>query len=214
MRRLSYEIVSQLVRYEPETGFLFWLPRDRVFFRTQNQFTTWNKRYSGKRALATQNPIFGYLQGHLLGTYPKAHQIAWLLFHKQWQTNFIDHIDGDRTNNKISNLRDVSRCGNARNRARNSAKTVSGVTGVYAHGKKWAAKIYTGGKLVTIGAFDTIEEAAAARFQRQIELGFSETHGLRDSPFRRRYPESLFAGEPPALQSAVIVRGATLHAAE
>lgn len=35
-----------------------------------------------------------------------------------------------------------------------------------------------------------------------------------ESPFRRRYPESLFAGEPPALASAVIVRGATLHAAE
>lgn len=52
-------------------------------------------------------------------------------------------------------------------------------------------------------------------YERLCEMGFDasiETVGR--APFRRRYPESLFAGEPPALQSALIVRGANLQAAE
>lgn len=53
--------------------------------------------------------------------------------------------------------------------------------------------------------YDDLDEAEADA------LAYGGTVFSFDSPFRRRYPESLFAGEPPALQSAVIVRGANLH---
>lgn len=56
--------------------------------------------------------------------------------------------------------------------------------------------------------YDDLDEAEADA------LAYGGTVFSFESPFRRRYPESLFAGEPPALASAVIVRGATLHAAE
>lgn len=56
--------------------------------------------------------------------------------------------------------------------------------------------------------YDDLDEAEAD------VLAYGGTVFSFESPFRRRYPESLFAGEPPALASAVIVRGATLHAAE
>jgi hypothetical protein len=73
----------------------------------------------------------------------------------------IDHIDGDRKNNAISNLRYVSHKINVRNRTVTTAR--SGRLGVHPNGSGWMAQITFDGQTKHLGTFRTIEEAASAR---------------------------------------------------
>ena len=107
-----------------------------------------------------------YQQIRLLGETHYAHRLAWLYVHGEWPKNDIDHRDGDTWNNRISNLRDVTRSVNNRNVLRPRRNGSSGIVGVSWHKAtgKWQANIYAG-KHIHLGRFDTKEEAAAA-YQR------------------------------------------------
>lgn len=84
--------------------------------------------------------------------------------HYGYFPKIIDHIDRDRTNNLIDNLRDATTTLNSENRSIASNNT-SGIRGVSlrSDGKKWTAQIKTNNKKIHLGCFDTIEEAEAAR---------------------------------------------------
>lgn len=94
------------------------------------------------------------------------------------EPNLIDHINGDRKDNRIANLREVARSENAMNSARKSNNT-SGVTGVWLCSKtgKWNASIACFGDRRWLGRFDTLQEAAEVRAKAERELGFTERHG-------------------------------------
>ena len=93
--------------------------------------------------------------------------------------NEIDHINGDKIDNRISNLRDVTKLENAKN-ASISANNTSGFNGVYWVKTKgvWVAKIWTQGKLKHLGYFDKIQDAVAARKLANKKYGFSDRNGL------------------------------------
>jgi len=86
----------------------------------------------------------------------------------------VDHIDNDKENNKISNLRYATHIENGRNSSI-SKKNTSGVKGVYFHkpSQKWMAYIGINKKLINIGLFETLEEAKIAR-QARANLEFGE----------------------------------------
>ncbi len=88
----------------------------------------------------------------------------------------VDHIDGDRTNNKWQNLRLVTSSQNNKNRSIPSTNT-SGVIGVQIQEGRWLAKITHNRELIHLGSFDTIEEATLARKKAEIKYGFHENHG-------------------------------------
>ncbi len=90
----------------------------------------------------------------------------------------IDHINGDRTDNRICNLRDVTSAGNSCNRRRQDRNT-SGVTGVAwdKRASRWQARIGLNGKQKYLGYFDSLDEAVAARKAAELELGFHPNHG-------------------------------------
>ncbi|WP_353511490.1 HNH endonuclease signature motif containing protein [Escherichia sp. 10290] len=91
-----------------------------------------------------------------------AHRLAWLYVYGEWPKQEIDHIDRNRRNNAISNLRDVSRVVNALNVGpRNSNAGIKGVTFCQAR-NQWQAQINVSGKNITLGRFNTIDEAAIA----------------------------------------------------
>jgi len=91
------------------------------------------------------------------------HRLAWCLHYGEWPDGNIDHIDRDKWNNRIDNLRIASRSLNRRNSADNKS-TKSGVRGVLARENgRFLAYIDFHGNRTTLGTFDTIEEAAAAR---------------------------------------------------
>jgi hypothetical protein len=178
MADLTYDIVRQLLKYEPETGKFYWLHRPREFCARDRDYVRWNARYAGTEAFTFTNRD-GYRVGKILHREYNAHRIAWLLTHKAWPIGQVDHIDGNPANNRADNLRDVSIVENQRNAKRRSDNS-SGITGVAwdKRAMKWRVQISVNCRVKTIGRFPTIEEAAAARATANVEHGFSKRHGV------------------------------------
>jgi hypothetical protein len=106
---------------------------------------------------------YGYRRFHVGGFCLMAHRIAWALHFNEQPPQFIDHINGDKLDNRAQNLRAASRNENARNRKRH-ANSTTGVKGVYEDKKtgRFRAQIRVGGVLRNIGHFAEKESARAA----------------------------------------------------
>lgn len=103
----------------------------------------------------------------------QAHRLAWLYVHGEWPTGDIDHINGDGADNRIGNLRDVTRTTNMQNQRRARVGNTTKLLGVTKKRNKWQAYITTNGKPQYLGLFDTAEAAHAAYLQakRQQHAG-------------------------------------------
>lgn len=99
------------------------------------------------------------------------HRLIWFLHYGSFPKNEIDHIDNNRTNNKISNLREATRLENSYNK-KIFPNNSSGLKGVSFHkaSKKWQATIRFDYKWIYLGLFSTPKEAAIAYDNKAIEL--------------------------------------------
>lgn len=109
--------------------------------------------------------------------YP-AHKLAWLYEYGELPYDQIDHINHDRSDNRISNLRIVTNRENHLNTKLRTDNT-SGHVGVewLKTINKWRARIYLHGKMKHIGVFDRKDDAMAARKLASIKHGFHPNHG-------------------------------------
>jgi HNH endonuclease len=100
-----------------------------------------------------------------------AHRLAWMFSHGEWPSTDVDHIDGDRSNNRIANLRLALGCGNAQNSARRKDNK-TGFKGVsyFPRNRKWGAQIQSKGERLFIGLFTSPELAHAAYSAEAIRL--------------------------------------------
>jgi len=126
-----------------------------------------NGRVAGKVAGTVQPD--GYVKIQINKRIYRAHRLAWLFVHGEWPPEEIDHIDCDKLNNRIANLRLATRQENNRNvglRKNNS----TGITGVFWRKDcgKFRAQIKVDGKYINIGSFETLEAATAARAAAEI----------------------------------------------
>lgn len=176
----------KLLRYNPETGLLFWRVRDSSMFSQSGhggaagQAARWNGRHAGLPAGFPRKDGYVGLNILIPGSRYRAlaHRVAWCIFYGTWPENQIDHINGDRADNRIANLRLSSAIANARNQCLHRANT-SGICGVYYDKSvgKWSAQIIVSHKRIYLGAFETKSEAAAARKIADKEYGFATGHG-------------------------------------
>ncbi|MGQ2942900.1 MAG: HNH endonuclease [Blastomonas fulva] len=159
-----------MLDFNPDTGIAIW--RWRSDLRV-----SCNNRIAGKPAFNCLDSR-GYYRGQIAGKQILFHRVAWAIHFGKWPTGQIDHINGDRRDNRIANLRDVPRAENMRNKGR-SRKNTSGTTGVYwhSHRQKWAAEIRVEGKNKHLGYFAKIEDAVAARKVGSQSYGFHKNHG-------------------------------------
>lgn len=140
----------------------------------------WNSRYGGKLAFNTRGH-YGYLTGRIQGQNYYAHRVIWCLHYGSWPEGFIDHIDGNRSNNDITNLRVVLKRDNNKNAAlRADSKT--GITGVTvkkgAKARPFIVNIKDfNGRQVFGGAFSSIEDAANRRKELEEMYGYHKNHG-------------------------------------
>ena len=169
-------VLHTLLECDPETGLLTWKERPPQSSPPSYNERLWNKRFAGKPALTVNNGM-GYLVGKLLSKSVYAHRVVWKMMTGE-DPAFLDHINGNKSDNRIANLRSVSAQTSSRNLPRRSTNT-SGVQGVswIAARCKWLAQINVGGKNVNLGRFATLEEAVAARKAAEVELGYHPNHG-------------------------------------
>lgn len=175
---LSQQQLKSLLEYDQETGFLYWKPRPESMFKTKRACSIWHKRFCGKKAGGVCVMTRGkkYVQLSILNKRYYAHRVAWII--ANGNINFeIDHINGDGTDNRICNLRDVDHLSNCRNMNMKSNNT-SGATGVRFESGKWKASISVLGKNIYLGRFDTRKGAIKARKDSLNNYGFHDKHGL------------------------------------
>ena len=136
---LTQDGLKQFLCYDQNTGDFTWkISRGSV--------------KAGSKA-GTLNPD-GYVQIKFFGKFHKAHRLAWLYAHGEFPESLIDHINGVRHDNRISNLRQATQKQNAENRGK-GRNNKSGFKGVHWHGKakKWRARIQHDGKHIHLGFF-------------------------------------------------------------
>jgi hypothetical protein len=178
----SPELLRQLLRYEPDTGKLYWRERSVDLFTAtekrsaEHACAQWNSRFAGKEAFTANNGQ-GYKQGCILGKTYKAHRIIWAIVYGEW-IGEVDHINGIRDDNRIEQLRDGSNGKNRKN-LRLPPSNKSGVMGVCwaKESKKWHSYINDNGKRVCLGYFENFDEAVSVRKKAEVRYGYHKNHG-------------------------------------
>jgi hypothetical protein len=164
--------LRELLQYDPAMGQLFWRNRpERYFADTQKHSSSrnaawWNGRFAGKRA-CKPDAHRGYLRVCIFGDEYPAHRVIWAIEKGEWPLGSLDHIDGDKSNNRIENLREATVAENNRNRANFGRSKYRGVSWRTAQ-SCWVAAIKTDRKVTFLGTFRNEEEAAIAYDQAAV----------------------------------------------
>lgn len=159
----TFELLREVFRYEPVSGHLIWKVGKRV----------------GKRA-GSQRGKGGYRHVRVGDKYMYEHRIAMLLTLGEIPEDIqIDHVNHDKGDNRLANLRFTTHTQNGRNVKKISTNTtgVTGVTFCKLTGR-YQAQIYMKGKCKYLGQYDTLEEATAVRAEAAKLYNFHPNHGL------------------------------------
>lgn len=174
----SQRLLQTLLDYDAKTGQLRWRERPRDFCTSEAEWKRWNKRFAGSETFVSSPD--GYRIVSLFGKLEKAHRVAYCHFYGVWPTwpsEQIDHINGDRSDNRISNLRLVSAAINRRNMCVSSRNTTGRVGICRVDSGKWEATIRVDGRLFHLGRFLEFEQAVSARKLAERRFDFHPNHG-------------------------------------
>lgn len=161
---LTQQQLKKHIYYNPITGQFTWI------------LPTSNRVKKGRPATYISQ---GYYFIRLFGQLIAVHRLAFLYMTGKIPAE-VDHINGNRTDNRWENLRSVTRKENTKNKRMLNSNT-SGITGVYwdKNRNKWSAKLKHNGQTINLGRFSTKEEAAYVRIKAEQEFGFHSNHGRR-----------------------------------
>ncbi len=170
---LSAEFIRENLAYEPVTGVFLWKKRGpgRTLGRVLGSAV-----WPGYRAIKINGNLF------------YAHRLAWLYVHGEWPNGQIDHIDGDKANNAIANLRVATAAQNSARRKVAGKPTIAPARGVMPHGAGYVARIHHAGKRHYLGYFSTLEAAKAAYAAKAKEIHGEFAH--IEPPAEWRAPSS------------------------
>jgi len=159
---ISHRTVRKLLSYDPDTGVFTWKIGRKKARKGDVAGTIGPDGY--RRLCVDYHSLL-------------AHRLAWFWFYGEWPRHQIDHINHDKDDNRVSNLRDVRPPMNALNRSGPAAHNKCGILGVRQDKRygSWQAKITVNKKEISLGSFPSIELAAQARkaaeekYYQQIE---------------------------------------------
>ncbi len=160
-KTITQKQLKELLHYDNRTGIF---TRKKLTNRTAIAGGVSNK--DGYNRISIKNKRF------------LAHRLAWLYEHGKFPKHTIDHINHNRSDNRISNLREVAHKVNCMNQSKRS-NNKSGITGVYFDKERntWNATICIDGKTKALGRYSSISEAAQVRSISERENGFHTNHG-------------------------------------
>lgn len=177
---ISHSDLVEKICYESKTGNFFW-----------------RSNYNVGKPLGYVN-YDGYIRMYALGRRYYAHRLAWFYVTGEWPKHEIDHINGDRSDNRISNLREATQNENAQNK-RKQRNNKSGVTGVSWNKaeKSWVVKISANGKRIYLGRYSNLSDAIKAREEGKKKYHvFNKSDPLgKHIPYKRAKCRT--AGSPP-----------------
>ena len=166
-------------------GVLVWRERPRTDFKTQRAFAIWNARFAKKPAGRLCRNEYRMVK---IDDIPYlAHRLIWVWHRGRLPKKLeVDHIDSNKTNNRIQNLRLATRSQNIANTPKHSNNT-SGFKGVRARHGKWVAQIVVNGKNHHLGTYTDITVAAAIyAFASELAHGeFTHPSVEMENPFRQ-----------------------------
>jgi HNH endonuclease len=169
----TVEMLHRLLVCDAEAGKLYWRARTADLFPVgthgpAHNAAKWNAKFAGAKALAGTGSSHGYKAGAIFNRQYLAHRVIFAMTCGFWPVG-VDHINGDRHDNRASNLRLATQAQNAMNTP--GRRSRSGLIGVKPmRAGNWAAEIGHAGRVIHIGMFDTAEAAARARDAKAIEL--------------------------------------------
>lgn len=160
---ITQEYLFSILSYDKKTGIFIWKHRYDVR-------DAWNDRYAGKVA-GCINPSDGYRYIAINKKLYPAHRLAWIYCFGKLPENNLDHINADKLDNRIDNLRIASITENSWNtNKKNNNKTGMKGVSLHSYGHKWQSFIVVNKKRIYLGLFDC---PAAASFAYQIA---ADTH--------------------------------------
>lgn len=174
---LSMEYIDEALSYDPDTGVIIWKRRPLSHFNSDVAMRRFNTKHEGVVAGSKSQ---GYCKIRLNGKDYWAHRLSWILTYGEWPRHDIDHINHNRSDNRISNLREAPGPTNHRNRSTGKNNT-SGFFGVYwcKQKKRWTAQIRANGKRIHLCRNKDLFEAICARKSAENKYGFHRNHGMQ-----------------------------------
>lgn len=146
MNKDEIDLLSECIDYFPDTGKFFW-KKSQGNVKVGTEINQYNSHYP--KVNVNKKQIY-------------LHRLAWILFYKEVPVGMIDHINGNRCDNRIKNLRLATPSLNNQNLQKAKANNKSGFLGVSYHkkSKKWRSTIRIGGKCKSLGYYESKEIAA------------------------------------------------------
>lgn len=150
----TLDTLKQILEYDPISGLLIWKVRRN------------SKTLIGN--IAGSLLPTGYIRIYIDKVQHMAHQLAWLFTYGEWPNPMLDHIDGNRSNNRIENLRISNARINQLNRIEHRNGNLPGT--FQTKRLTWVSRININGKKVTLGSFKTEEEANQVYLKKFEEI--------------------------------------------
>ena len=178
--------LRERLRYEPETGKLFWL----------------NGKRAGHEAGCVNGR--GYRCVHLGPHYLLCHRVAWALHYDAWPSEQLDHINQNRLDNRIENLRLTSVAENSRNQKRQKSQTGECCVHKTFRSATFSVNFAFNGNRYYKRGFRTVAEAAEWRDLTWASLGYNPLHGAPEEPVARWFYEHRYfpVSDQPSLMLA------------
>lgn len=160
---INQEYVKNLFDYKEDdiTGYLIW--------KVDSGPNKLKGKITGSFSKSTR-----YYQVTIDNKHYQLHRIIFL-WHHGYLPEYIDHIDRNRINNKINNLRETTSQNNNRNRKQQ--KSSSGIKGIFwdKRRSKWRAQIRLNNKLYHLGRYNNLDDAVLARYEKEQEVNWDES---------------------------------------
>jgi hypothetical protein len=166
---ITQERLKQLITYNKQTGIFIWKYRSENEFCSNPAYKKWNTRFANKEAGGIAGRGYWYIK--VEKTQQRAHRLAWLYIYGEFPIYELDHIDGNKLNNKIDNLRISSRSQNMQNKRKTSASNSLVILGVRkTPSGKYSSCIGFNKKYKYLGTYETPDEAFNAYVEEKRKI--------------------------------------------